>query len=203
MPSLASAWGLSPRVRGNPVSLPLHAAGERSIPACAGEPGAVAAGPGDRAVYPRVCGGTYGLWGICPGQGGLSPRVRGNRARRSAGLANGGSIPACAGEPATKSPPPEGEGVYPRVCGGTSESVAATAVLKGLSPRVRGNPYRHRGAAIRARSIPACAGEPRPASPKHPRLKVYPRVCGGTISPSSQRDRVFGLSPRVRGNPMN
>ena len=30
---------------------------------------------------------------------------------------------------------------------------------------------------------------------------VYPRVCGGTRSRSSNRTAQYGLSPRVRGNP--
>ena len=50
-------------------------------------------------------------------------------------------------------------------------------------------------------SIPACAGEPHPASGAARATRVYPRVCGGT----RRRLRGFpgqrGLSPRVRGNP--
>ena len=136
-----------------------------SIPACAGEPSfrPKSARPG--RVYPRVCGGTERSTSAHACNPGLSPRVRGNFSFRNAsGLsprvrgnhlsqrrvrAADGSIPACAGE-----------GVYPRVCGGT--------VLHGLSPRVRGNrcpPVRGNlssGAvgAYCSRSIPACAGEP-------------------------------------------
>ena len=71
--------GLSPRVRGNPVSAYLQADAMRSIPACAGEPGAYS-WPWDRsAVYPRVCGGTVGGAAAVCLEAGLSPRVRGNR----------------------------------------------------------------------------------------------------------------------------
>ena len=90
--------------------------------------------------------------------------------------------------------------VYPRVCGGTLAANTRRTRNTGLSPRVRGN--RRAGAARPGKcgSIPACAGEPlRPpllrASPG-----VYPRVCGGTISPTWAVPAVPGLSPRVRGN---
>ena len=78
----AGSLGLSPRVRGNRLPL-LHVPSNlRSIPACAGEP------PWSNPyctlppVYPRVCGGTgTDVSDRSQGQG-LSPRVRGNHARR-------------------------------------------------------------------------------------------------------------------------
>ena len=60
-------------------------------------------------------------------------------------------------------PPPE-LGVYPRVCGGTLNEPPDDAGGIGLSPRVRGNLPAHRHAHPHARSIPACAGEPRSIS---------------------------------------
>ena len=141
-------------------------------------------------VYPRVCGGTASAGGsirywlrsipACAGeprwepdrrrrpQSGLSPRVRGNRSYHLKHLTI-----------LLK--------VYPRVCGGTSDlkrltsfdqlngSIPACAgepwilrrfkdVLPGLSPRVRGN----RCSANNVRSM----------------IKVYPRVCGGTMNGS-------------------
>ena len=71
----------------------------------------------------------------------------------------------------------------------------------GLSPRVRGNP---RGTVRRVgvvRSIPACAGEPMRSRIGRKSASVYPRVCGGTISPYARLMEQEGLSPRVRGNP--
>ena len=41
--------------------------------------------------------------------------------------------------------------------------------------------------------MPASDGVTEPA--------VYPRVCGGTPLPQSFATRLYGLSPRVRGNP--
>ena len=50
------------------------------------------------------------------------------------------SIPACAGEPRFSGIAVSPFRVYPRVCGGTSRSIATIACALGLSPRVRGNP---------------------------------------------------------------
>ena len=165
--------GLSPRVRGNRTrtyargSIPAcageprpksHCGGSthrRSIPACAGEPSGLTERNANLRVYPRVCGGThYGtLWE--PKQMGLSPRVRGNLGSRSRRDETLPVIPACA-------------------C--RARSIPAAGEYKGVVFHVR------------QRSIPACAGEPSmnetrsiPASRTIAR-KVYPRVCGGTVS---------------------
>ena len=159
-PSPIKARGLSPRVRGNQRPLPAARSSRRSIPACAGEPPLSVTMWALEQVYPRVCGGT-GALGIGNFEHrGLSPRVRGNQPGQSRFLPQEGSIPACAGEPA--STPWQGRsaavyprvcgepwgrpsiagssGVYPRVCGGTRAGLAAKGSLRGLSPRVRGNP---------------------------------------------------------------
>ena len=52
------------------------------------------------------------------------------------------------------------ETVYPRECGGTSVSHAASVEGQGLSPRVRGNPCVDVRDFHCRRSIPASAGEP-------------------------------------------
>ena len=72
---------------------------------------------------------------------------------------------------------------------------------RGLSPRVRGNLLQATRADQRLRSIPACAGEPRPAVLERYPEPVYPRVCGGTRSARLGWSGWAGLSPRVRGNP--
>ena len=152
--------GLSPRVRGNPqVARNLNSLAG-SIPACAGEPGTARTGLTTPWVYPRVCGGTRRPPGGIIGPGGLSPRVRGNRARRRPAAGAGGSIPACAGEPLLKCSQRTAQRVYPRVCGGTGSDTAAVWRNAGLSPRVRGNPAAPRPPHAGDRSIPACAGEP-------------------------------------------
>ena len=93
--------GLSPRVRGNLSGAAGIKYRQRSIPACAGEPEPGAGKSVIAKVYPRVCGGTSGAGIVSVTASGLSPRVRGNLLddRRPKSLV--GSIPACAGEPAT------------------------------------------------------------------------------------------------------
>ena len=56
---------------------------------------------GNGQVYPRVCGGTPVTRRRDMALLGLSPRVRGNLAFSPELPGGGGSIPACAGEPAT------------------------------------------------------------------------------------------------------
>ena len=78
----STSGGLSPRVRGNRKQRATSPRSERSIPAGAGEPFAVAFGFISQQVYPRGCGGTHPLLdGGFQGQG-LSPRVRGNQPDR-------------------------------------------------------------------------------------------------------------------------
>ena len=113
---------------------------------------------------------------------GLSPRVRGNLEHSSRQRENLGSIPACAGEPG---PAPRGRPCY---C--------------GLSPRVRGNRFTEHVYGGANGSIPACAGEPLLPESRQERPRVYPRVCGGTMFDKEKSDRCYGLSPRVRGNPL-
>ena len=196
-----SGTGLSPRVRGNRQ----RQHGERR----------------PHRVYPRVCGGTGDIWQYFQPVEGLSPRVRGNQHAAVISHAHAGSIPACAGEPnpyrIARAPrrvyPPRVRGnrkgysiqrttigSYPRVCGGTTCSPAVRPLVMGLSPRVRGNHECLDGSANPEGSIPACAGEP--SKPTGPRAltRVYPRVCGGTITVASSQTMNKGLSPRVRGN---
>ena len=92
------------------------------------------------------------------------------------------------------------QSVYPRVCGGTMQAIAARIALLGLSPRVRGNRFGFTPPQKGLRSIPACAGEPRTRLTSSYPSAVYPRVCGGTRRTTSSRRSGNGLSPRVRGN---
>ncbi len=172
-----------------------------SIPACAGEPCPTTLTNRCEKVYPRVCGGTCGRVGRQQRGPGLSPRVRGNPGAVGPTGAQGRSIPACAGEPSAPPNPPMVSRVYPRVCGGTRVGLLNHLVSPGLSPRVRGNLVGVKPAQLPARSIPACAGEPRTRLEDRLRKRVYPRVCGGTCPSSSPAVEKTGLSPRVRGNP--
>ena len=197
---LGSRLGLSPRVRGNRQCNLRSRHPARSIPACAGEPRAARREQFEAEVYPRVCGGTYGICAISSVVQGLSPRVRGNLAVTGAFNRRNGSIPACAGEPNPISEVRPPVAVYPRVCGGTGGGLALGRRVGGLSPRVRGNRVPANPAPRPSRSIPACAGEPQSCAGWLRHSEVYPRVCGGTSLPHTARYSPSGLSPRVRGN---
>ena len=73
-------------------------------------------------------------------------------------------------------------------------------VVKGLSPRVRGNPVMRLSLPGCQGSIPACAGEPSGSHTHSSTAPVYPRVCGGTYWRARCTASSVGLSPRVRGN---
>ena len=197
---LMAKLGLSPRVRGNPRPRPRPRRYSGSIPACAGEPTCAMVDSCPSTVYPRVCGGTIRYAATSKHPTGLSPRVRGNplAAHRTRALMR--SIPACAGEPTTGYKPALLTAVYPRVCGGTLIGQRRRRFLPGLSPRVRGNLRSCPDAVHRARSIPACAGEPGTAQRSAGSPAVYPRVCGGTGQQGYNTAILRGLSPRVRGN---
>jgi len=136
------AWhpGLSPLARGNPqrILLPVVAVG--SIPACAGEPRGILPAHVPAGVYPRLRGGTGGVYRHSPICQGLSPLARGNLQRRSCQSVPSGSIPACAGEPLIGGVLSHAIGVYPRLRGGTRRLSFQCAYHLGLSPLARGNP---------------------------------------------------------------
>ena len=151
-----------------------------SIPARAGEPGpARFCHPGNR-VYPRACGGTAFSRNWAMSAGGLSPRVRGNRAHCGPREPQARSIPARAGEPFWRALRAEPEAVYPRACGGTYGRPVGNCLAQGLSPRVRGNLIGLALSQTRMGSIPARAGEPDTGKGKRGPSRVYPRACGGT-----------------------
>jgi len=132
--------GLSPRVRGYPQKMWDQITAPRSIPACAGLPMAPRRARGTAQVYPRVCGATPRIDRIWSERRGLSPRVRGYPSTTGRRSSSRRSIPACAGLP---SGPPPGLGlfgVYPRVCGATTDGSSTLTPSEGLSPRVRGYP---------------------------------------------------------------
>ena len=175
-----SCVGLSPRVRGNPIPVPIGPIIVRSIPARAGEPVLPCCTRPRWTVYPRACGGTFIVVVSHVGEAGLSPRVRGNPPPARARMTTLGSIPARAGEPGSCRRNRLRCGVYPRACGGTSVKARTGGYRWGLSPRVRGNHDEGRDRNVQGRSIPARAGEPHQHQHRERIWKVYPRACGGT-----------------------
>ena len=155
----------------------------RTLPVAAvlaGEPPSLSDRECMMRVYPRVCGGTSIRSRRAAREAGLSPRVRGNQLALLWGESASGSIPACAGEPATPRQTSHAWWVYPRVCGGTRDTSTDISCMVGLSPRVRGNRSFREFARSDQGSIPACAGEPGRPCGRLSMTWVYPRVCGGT-----------------------
>ena len=174
--------GLSPRMRGNPSRAGCGGCRVGSIPAYAGKPSCRRRNSTIPRVYPRVCGETIRLRLRQDGVEGLSPRMRGNREDRHHRLPRQRSIPAYAGKPTDRPEPPASSAVYPRVCGETSCRTARRRYRAGLSPRMRGNLERFRYALAGDGSIPAYAGKPPRSYRWHAGRRVYPRVCGETLS---------------------
>ena len=203
---MSAAWkltpmgGLSPRVRGNLLSISQPVGVRGSIPARAGEPLQCARMAAPIRVYPRACGGTRACTSSTSKMLGLSPRVRGNPVIRPNDERRYRSIPARAGEPAPAAHPCGDTAVYPRACGGTGVKPYGVKIIRGLSPRVRGNLRRPLCPVGSWRSIPARAGEPHVCQLFPIRMSVYPRACGGTRSILDEDGNLAGLSPRVRGN---
>ena len=131
---------------------------------------------------------------------GLSPLARGNPDGLDFGIMAGGSIPACAGEPALATTNTRRRRVYPRLRGGTCWKQSAPWVWRGLSPLARGNLVLLAELLRSKGSIPACAGEPTTWANASPARWVYPRLRGGTTVPGGGAPATKGLSPLARGN---
>ena len=193
--------GLSPPVRRSPDGGDAGLSHQRSIPARAGEPGALTSAPSAIRVYPRPCGGADGTAELTNEIPGLSPPVRGSLVRRDHVPNVGGSIPARAGEPSRHCSGSVREWVYPRPCGGATAKPPGLADHPGLSPPVRGSLVVPNIPPTVNRSIPARAGEPTIVRIDPARPTVYPRPCGGAATGYFIKRCGTGLSPPVRGSP--
>ena len=83
--------------------------------------------------------------------------------------------------------------------GGNSPSKCLTAKPRGLSPRGRGKPLGLAVVVDVVGSIPAWAGETKPAPSPIWASRVYPRVGGGNHRYGGDVREKRGLSPRGRG----
>ena len=192
--------GLSPRGRGNPALPMRRSSWIGSIPAWAGQPVAEIGWEEGSAVYPRVGGATGIGCCLCGAEWGLSPRGRGNPRYHELEGVQSGSIPAWAGQPTPGPARDQHWTVYPRVGGATPVRLAGDTHMAGLSPRGRGNLAEANPGVVKARSIPAWAGQPGCGCLQRWQGEVYPRVGGATRQAPSPKTISRGLSPRGRGN---
>ena len=136
---MPSRLGLSPRIRGNLRRRHGAALLSGSIPAHTGKPGSRSNRSGRRRVYPRAYGETPRGPEAAATPSGLSPRIRGNRARPAPDAVGGGSIPAHTGKPSSRWRSRWASRVYPRAYGETLACSLVSGTRSGLSPRIRGN----------------------------------------------------------------
>ena len=134
--------GLSPPVRGSPVTMVQIGAPDRSIPARAGKPGCWRRRSPSPRVYPRPCGEATPMQAR-PSTGTRSIPARAGKPSDGITVAMQcllhGSIPARAGKPCWYGGSRYRDPVYPRPCGEARCSVRAVRSFYGLSPPVRGS----------------------------------------------------------------
>ena len=109
-------------------------------------------------------------------------------------------IPTCVGQPLSCRQTLVDIRAYPHVCGATDITYEYYIYIKGLSPRVWGNPCQPVPAVWSDRPIPTCVGQPQRESMAYPVRWAYPHVCGATVSTMTAGLSLVGLSPRVWGN---
>ncbi len=199
-PAKLCASGPSPRARGSRPDRRGRGRSQRSIPACAGEPGSRPGPTPTTRVHPRVRGGAKGVRSVNRDHAGPSPRARGSLRLRRPPHRRLRSIPACAGEPSRPATGTGREPVHPRVRGGASAARSASTAQGGPSPRARGSPVGRVSALAGQRSIPACAGEPRTTDHDDASDQVHPRVRGGASRRARDPGAARGPSPRARGS---
>ena len=153
-------------------------AGNRFIPAYAGNAIAFADGDCIHPVHPRVCGERVPAASSMAAPSGSSPRMRGTRGIRMLRNFRRRFIPAYAGNARNFSLKARRSSVHPRVCGERSKESLLSIPTNGSSPRMRGTLRRQPFGILQSRFIPAYAG-----NADSPRLAtclktVHPRVCG-------------------------
>ena len=110
-----------------------------------------------------------------------------------------GIIPAYAGNTEAQSIPPGTNRDHPRVCGEHVFGSSQSQRTRGSSPRMRGTLCGRRGNAYCEGIIPAYAGNTMIYNTSSVSLRDHPRVCGEHERFESQRVKVEGSSPRMRG----
>ena len=83
--------------------------------------------------------------------------------------------------------------------GGSEFAVQVAQGFEGLSPHARGKLAVALGVYVIVGSIPACTGEAIGATMYGVRLRVYPRMHGGSGKAGVTERAYAGLSPHARG----
>ena len=91
---------------------------------------------------------------------------------------------------------------YPHDCGEHWKTVKPILNADGLSPRLRGTPNGIPGWSDNWRVIPTTAGNTCSVLIKWLKTAGYPHDCGEHIDGGKLGEQVGGLSPRLRGTPV-
>ena len=174
-----SSCGSSPRLRGTLAMVSLLVCLARFIPAPAGNAASSGGRQSSQTVHPRACGERCTAAVVPFRPPGSSPRLRGTRRGPWRGRH---AIP-----------------VHPRACGERWRHWQRGPVDDGSSPRLRGTPDQREAFLLRARFIPAPAGNAGSATSRPRASPVHPRACGERGGGVAKALRANGSSPRLRG----
>ena len=109
---------------------------------------------------------------------GTSPHVRGRPHVGPSQDPFTGNIPACAGQTVTEVIKNALMTEHPRMCGADFYMSLIMSLEKGTSPHVRGRPHFNKCKRMRARNIPAYAGQTSVLQPPACYDPEHPRMCG-------------------------
>ncbi len=193
--------GSSPHARGTrffPHRIPRDV---RIIPACAGNAFCSPRRYWARADHPRMRGerGHGADFGIL--KAGSSPHARGTRADGRRDFADLRIIPACAGNARSPRIAPGHGADHPRMRGERHRADKDAIAKRGSSPHARGTPGATPAPALRARIIPACAGNAALPTRRTGASTDHPRMRGERGSVIASASASVGSSPHARGTP--
>ncbi|KFI48489.1 hypothetical protein BBOU_0618 [Bifidobacterium boum] len=130
---------------------------------------------------------------------GSSPHARGTRLDVVDSRADGGIIPACAGNTSVIMFGAREKGDHPRMRGEHVPSPLPSPIRWGSSPHARGTPSVNAGNKPRRGIIPACAGNTARMTSAGPPAGDHPRMRGEHVRARIQSRRGTGSSPHARG----
>ncbi len=194
--------GSSPRARGTLVRGIGEPRRPRFIPASAGNTIIRTPMPRNGPVHPRERGEHQYPTQIWMGGDGSSPRARGTRCGRCAGLPQRRFIPASAGNTCKWPDIAPIPTVHPRERGEHGLLRSPANQPGGSSPRARGTQRLNGRQLPGRRFIPASAGNTICPWARPRRLPVHPRERGEHGLTQPEVRQTFGSSPRARGTPL-
>ena len=191
--------GSSPHTRGTRRPCSQSAAGQRFIPAYAGNARLLVPARRADAVHPRIRGERK-LAKLPPEKvAGSSPHTRGTRAHGEHVRCASRFIPAYAGNAGSARAGACTAAVHPRIRGERDIVRAHVNSANGSSPHTRGTPRPQMMQGTRRRFIPAYAGNaPRPVRQRR-QTPVHPRIRGERARLVASVDWISGSSPHARG----